>query len=93
MHRLLILELVSELEETSDQPHTPDHARQLLTRLQSLDGDFQRLHFELIDLIDEKDTDTLETEQDIVDKHADDVSAIVCLQALSTPTDVVVPPT
>ena len=36
---------------------------------------------------------TLETEQAIVDKHDDDVSAItVRLQALSTPTDVV-PPT
>ena len=31
---------LTELEDTADQPRTPDHARQLLGKLRSLDEDF-----------------------------------------------------
>ena len=58
---------VSELEAAPGQPRTADHARQLLTKLQTLDSDFRRIHFELIDLIDEADTGALDTEQDTID--------------------------
>ena len=45
---------ISELEGTSDQPRTVDHARQLLTKLQTLDADYRALHLQIIDLIDER---------------------------------------
>ena len=87
---------VSELEATTDQPRTTDHARQLLTKLQTLDSDFRRIHFELINLIDEANTDALDTEQGIIDKLDDDVSSLtVRLEALirpATPTAVPVAP-
>lgn len=44
-----------ELEETTDQPRTGDHATQLLAKLESLDVEFKAIHFEIIDLIDESE--------------------------------------
>ena len=84
---------LGELEEASDQPRTAEHARQLFTKLQALDGDFRKLHFELIDLTD--DADTLEAEQATMDRHDDDVSTLsVRLQVLlSTLADLIVTPT
>ena len=82
---------VSELEATADQPRTPDCARQLLTKLQTLDSDFRTVHLELIDLIDEANTDALNTEQERLDKRDDDVSGLtVRLEALMNPAT---PPT
>ena len=47
---------LKELEESSGLPQTPDHTRQLLAKLQSLDDDFKKSdHLELIDLIDKDD--------------------------------------
>lgn len=69
---------VSELEETPDQPRTPDRARQLLTKLQTLDSDFRTVHLELIDLIDEANTDALDAEQERLDKLDDDVNLPHC---------------
>ena len=60
-----------ELEEITDQPRTADHASQLLAKLESLDGEFKAIHFEIIDLIDE--SEDLEKEQTVLDKHDDDV--------------------
>ncbi len=74
-----------ELQDTSGQPRTFDHARQLLTKLQSLDEEFRRLHFELIDLINEDDT--LETEQATMDKHDDVFTLTVRVRALLTPAE------
>jgi hypothetical protein len=62
---------LKELEETSDQPRTSNHARQLLTKLQSLDEDFKKHHFELIDKIDD-----LEKEQTVLDKHDEDMTSL-----------------
>ena len=77
---------VSELEATADQPRTPDRARQLLTKLQTLNSDFRTVHLELIDLIDEANTDALDTEQERLDKLDDDVSGLtVRLEALMNP--------
>ena len=71
---------VSELEETADQPRTPDRARQLLTKLQTLDSDFRTVHLELID---KANTEALDAEQEGLDKLDDDVS--VRLEALMNP--------
>ena len=76
---------LTELEGTADQP---DHARQLLGKLRSLDEEFRGLHYELIDLLDEGNEDLLEAEQATLDKHDDDVATLtVCLENLSTSTD------
>ena len=82
---------VSELEETTDQPRTPDHARQLLTKLQTLDSEFRTIHFQLIDLIDEANTEGLDAEQGRLDKLDDDVAGLtVRLEVLMNPAT---PPT
>ena len=78
---------VSELESLADQPRTADHAQELLTKLQTIDSDFKKLHFELIDQIAEEDNETLEREQGVMDKFDDDVSDLtVRLHALLTST-------
>ena len=77
---------IAELEGTPDQPRTADHARQLLAKLQTLDTNYRALHVQIIDLIDEADTDALDAEQKHIDKLDDDVSGLtVRLQALITP--------
>ena len=72
---------VSELKETTDQPRTPNHARQLLTKLQTLDSEFRTIHFQLIDLIDEANTEGLDAEQGRLDKLDDDVAGLTVLKA------------
>ena len=79
---------ITELEGTSDQPRTPDHARQLLARLQTLDADYRSLHLQIFDLISEGDADTLDIEQRHLDQLDDDVSSLtVRLRALMQPMD------
>ena len=76
--------MLERTEETSEHPRTPDHAHQLLTKLQSLDEDFKRHHFELTDIVD--GDDNLEKEQTVLNKHDNDVtSLLVRLQTLLTP--------
>ncbi len=78
---------LTELEGTVDQPRTADHAKQQLNKLQSIESDFKKLHFELIDLIDDEDEDAMETEQGVIDKFDDDVSDItIRLEVLMTVT-------
>ena len=82
-----LTDCVSELEETTDQPRTPDHTRQLLTKL----------YFQLIDLIDEANTEGHDAEQGRLDKRDDDVAGLtVRLEALmypaTPPTAPVAPP-
>lgn len=78
---------IEELEDSVDQPRTPDHARQCLTKLQSLDNDFRKVHMQVIDLIDETDNDSLGAEQLIMDSHDDAVANFtVKLESLITTT-------
>ena len=65
---------VSDIERAIEQPGTLDAARQLLTKLESLDADFRMHHLAIVDLTD--DEDALVTEQDALDAHDDDVSRI-----------------
>ena len=65
---------VAELEGIADQPRTADHARQLLSRLKTHETEFKTLHFQLIDSVDEEDTDTLDAEQEVLDRFDDTVS-------------------
>ena len=60
---------LKELEDIADQPGTPDHARQLAAKLEVLDSELKTYHFQLIDLLDDEDEESLEKEQDVLDKH------------------------
>ena len=62
----------TELKDTADQPRTPDHARQQLGKLPSLDAGSEK---------------SLETEQAVLDKHDDDVATLtVRLETQLRPT-------
>lgn len=71
-----------ELEETTNQSCTGDHATQLLAKLESLDVGFKVIHFEIIDLID--DSEDLEKEPAVLDRHNDVSTLTIHLQELST---------
>ena len=77
--RASITRLVSrltELEEMPDQEAANRHAQRLSTRMSALDSEFKSIHFQLIDLIDVEDEGTIEKEQDIMDKHDDDIDSL-----------------
>ena len=63
-----------DLKEMTDQPMTPDLVQAMTQKLNTLDAEFRKYHFELIDLID--DEETLAKEQETLDSHDDNVSAL-----------------
>ena len=65
---------IRELEGISDQPNTPDHARELASNMESLAAEFKEYHFELVDKIEESEDALLEREQDILDEQSDLIS-------------------
>ena len=65
---------LKELEATADQPATPGHAQQLLSKLNDLDSSFKELHMQIIDKLE--DGDTLEHKQIALDKRDDDIAAM-----------------
>ena len=78
---------VTELEATPDQPRTSDRAQQLLTKLQTLESDYRTLNLQIVDLIAEEDTESLDAEQTLIDTLDDDVSDLTSrLEALFAPT-------
>ena len=86
-------ERISELEGTPDQPRTDHHTRQLLSKLLVLDSDYKRIHLQIVDLIDESNTEALNAKQEHIDKLDDDVSGFaVRLESLSSPDAPHTPP-
>ena len=74
---------LKDLEGTPDQPGVNDRAKQLAAKLEGLEHDFKISHLQLIDLID--DEDELEQEQEVLDRHDDDVASLtVRLQKFMT---------
>ena len=67
---------MKELVSKADQPTTIDVARRTKDKQESLDLEFKVYHFAVIYVIDEKDGTTLGKEQDILDKHEDEVSSL-----------------
>ena len=47
-----------------------------LAPLDTLDGDFKALHFQIVDLISDENGEELGKEQDTLDKHKDNVSSL-----------------
>ena len=72
---------------------SPGRSRYSATgKLESLDAEYESIHFEIIDLLD--DSDDLEKEQTVLDKNDDDVSTLtIRLQTLSTPKTTEAPST
>ena len=75
---------VAELEAKDREPTILTHAQQLAKRPESLDGDFKTCHFAIIDILD--DEEQLAGEQDVPDKHDDEIADLeLLLQALMVP--------
>ena len=66
---------LKELEEKSDHISL-DLAKGMKQKLESLDAEFRKYHYGLIDLIDEGDEETLLKEQEVLDNHDDEVATL-----------------
>lgn len=74
---------IKELESKADQPNTIDIARRSKDKLESLDSEFKVHHLAVVDAVDGSDEATIKKEQDILDEHDDEISALtVRLQKL-----------
>ena len=62
---------LSVLEGKAAEPTTFDLAQDLAKRLSELDQEFRRHHYQLLDLIDEKEEEALAKEQADLDGHDD----------------------
>ena len=65
-----------ELEGRTEEPSTLGLAQRMTQRLDTLDAEFKQLHSALIDLIDEKDEEPLQKEQDTLDEHDEELSLL-----------------
>ena len=71
-----LINRLEELEGKADQPMTFDLAQDMAKKLENLDKEFREYHYRLIDLIDEKEEEALRTEQDILDRHDDELADV-----------------
>ena len=81
---------VEELEAGIEQPGALENAQRSLQKLESLDSEFKSRHLSLIDLI--TDESILETEQEVLDSHDDEVSELTIrlqrlISSLTTTTE------
>lgn len=82
---------LKDLEATPGATGVGDHAKQLATKLKSLDADFKVIHLQIVDLIEEEEA--LSREQDTLDGHDDRVSRLtVRLQQLMAKIPPSIPP-
>ena len=63
-----------DLKEMTDQPTTPDLVQAMTQKLNTLNAEFRKYHYELIHLID--DEEALAKEQETLDSHDDNVSTL-----------------
>ena len=68
---------LKDLEADPEVPGASDRAKHLLSKLNEADSDFKTLHYQVLDVIDERDDEALQKEQDILDEHDDIVSTLV----------------
>ena len=71
-----LLNQVKALEPKTHEALALDLANQLLPNLKSLDEQFKTQHFSIVDAIDEGDTESLAKEQEVIDKHDDEIAEI-----------------
>ena len=85
MHQSLVLRNAFLILKLLQIPTTIEHAKQLVEKLKTKDAKFNSFHLEVIDLIDEADTEALENEQETLDEHEDFVADMsICLKRLCT---------
>ena len=65
---------LKDLEDKTDHASTSDLAQGMARKVESLDTEFRKHHFELVDLVD--DEEALSREQEILDDHDDDVAEL-----------------
>ena len=65
---------VTELERVIDDPSTLEASRQVLSKLEVLDGEFKVAHLSIVDLTESEDS--LYAEQDTLDTHDDEVALL-----------------
>ena len=58
------------LEATPNAPRVADKTKQLITKLEGLNNDLRSIHYEIVDLFEE-DSDDLEKEHEVLNKHED----------------------
>ena len=66
---------VKELERKPG-PISLSTADNLSHKLESLDSEFRKYHYDFIDLVDEVDDTTLAAEQDVLDKHDEEIKSL-----------------
>lgn len=85
---------VTELEAATTNKDTVDHAKQHLTKLESLASELKAIHFQVIDLIADDDERSLEREQEYLDQIDDDIMSFTFrLQRLTRKPDTAASPT
>ena len=67
---------LNALESKSEEPTTIGVAQRMSERLASLDDDFKAHHFAVVDTLEEEDDEGADAEQDVLDKHDDDVASL-----------------
>lgn len=67
---------LNDLESKIHEPTTSSPAQRMLQTLDTLNADFKKHHYAVIDRIDEADVKTLGSEQDALDQHDDGVSIL-----------------
>ena len=82
---------VKELERKPG-PISLSTADNLSHKLESLDSEFRKYHYDFIDLVDEVDDTTLAAEQDVLDKHDEEIESLTtrikrCIIACSSSHD------
>ena len=65
---------LNDLESKIHEPTTSSPAQRMLQTLDTLNADFKKHHYAVIDRIDEADVKTLGSEQDALDQHDDGIS-------------------
>lgn len=68
-----LVNTLKALETTPDAPGVLDQAKQLVTKLEGFDKDFRSIYYEIVDLFEENSED-LEKEHEVLDKHEDDIT-------------------
>ena len=64
---------ITGLEDATDQPNTPETARQLLSKLETLNAEFKVHH---LAIVDQEPEELMDAEQDLHDRHGNEVAEL-----------------